>query len=114
MVHYELVGRKENRRINFDDEKSNEYRSVIADSPYFDEDWYKRTYDILDMDCADHYWKIGFAKGYNPGPDFSTDEYYECNYDVKKVGLNPLVHYEIFGRDEGRKLKLSDEDIEDD
>ena len=113
LVHYELVGRKENRKINFDDERCNKYRSAIADSPYFDEDWYNSTYDIQDMDCADHYLNIGFAKGYNPGPDFSTDKYYEYYRDVKQVGLNPLVHYELYGKYEGRKLKLPDEDIED-
>ena len=113
LVHYELVGRKENRLLYFHDKKYQLHRSAIADSHYFDKNWYKRTYDIQDMDCVDHYWKIGFAKGYNPGPDFSTDEYNECNPDVKEFGLNPLVHYELYGRDEGRKLKLPNDDIED-
>ena len=110
LVHYEMIGRKRNRSLFFNDEKYNWHRSAISNSDYFDEDWYKRNYDTHDMNCVDHYWKIGFARGYDPGPDFSTDEYNECNPDVKEYGLNPLVHYEIYGRKEKRKLRVSDKD----
>ena len=104
LVHYEMYGKKENRKINLPDDKYETHRSAVLNSPYFDKEWYERTYDIHDMDCVDHYWKIGFAKGYNPSPDFSTNEYYQCNPDVQEFGLNPLVHYEMYGRKEGRKL----------
>ena len=110
LVHYEMIGRKEKRKLFMNDEIYQMHRSAISDSPYFEEDWYKHTYDIQDMNSIDHYWKIGFARGYDPGPDFSTDEYYECNPDVKEYGLNPLVHYEQFGRKEKRKLRVSDKD----
>ena len=107
LLHFELYGKNENRVTNISNEKNEEYRSSIYNSPYFNRNWYRDNYGIGDANPIDHYLKIGFAKGYNPGPDFSTFEYYECNPDVKDYGLNPLVHYELFGRNENRKLRNS-------
>lgn len=109
LLHYELYGRGENRELKLADERYDEFYSSILNSPYFDEDWYKSTYDIGDWDSAGHYLKVGFTLDYNPGPNFSTREYYDCNIDVEEYGMNPLAHYEIYGRDEGRKLN-PDED----
>ena len=79
----------------------------IAKSPYFNESWYKNEYNIPDdVDCAEHYLKIGFAKLYNPSNEFSTYEYYECNKDVKDHIMNPLLHYEKYGRNEQREIHL--------
>lgn len=108
LVHYELYGRKEKRPINIAEHNYEMFYNSILDSPYFDKDWYKSTYDIGDWDAVEHYMKIGYARGFNPGPDFSTNDYYECNPDIKEYGMNALVHYEIYGRAEGRKLKKSD------
>ena len=103
LLHYELYGKGDNRVLKFSDEQYFKFYSSISNSPYFDEDWYKSTYDIGDWDSAEHYLKVGFALCYNPGPEFST--HYAANRDVEEYGMNPLVHYELFGRDEGRKLK---------
>lgn len=109
LVHYELFGRKEKRDIYFSDEQHQKDHDLILDSPYFDKEWYEGNYDLNGYDdCVYHYLNIGFAKGYNPGPDFSTDEYYECHPDVKKHGMNALLHYERYGRKEGRKISLND------
>ena len=78
---------------------------MILNSPYFDGEWYKSTYNIGDdVDPIGHYLSIGYAKEYNPGPNFSTHGYYERNIDVKRHGMNPLIHYERHGRNEGRKI----------
>ena len=61
-----------------------------------------------DIDPVEHYLKIGFALGYNPGPDFSTKDYYNANNDVEEYGMNPLLHYEMYGRREQRKLSFND------
>ena len=112
LIHYEKYGRKENRLMRISDKNQRDYE-VILNSPLFDKGWYERTYDIgEDIDSINHYLLTGYAKGYNPGPDFSTHEYYECNKDVKEDKENPLVHYELFGRKEKRKFKFSDEDIQ--
>ena len=110
LLHYERYGRKENRFVSFEDRDERSYDSIL-NSPYFDEDWYKRTYKLdEDEDAVNHYLYVGYAKGYNPGPDFSTHEYYECNIDVKRHGMNPLIHYERHGRNENRFVSFEDKD----
>ena len=107
LVHYEKLGKNEGRPLSVD-----EYHlSIISNSPYFDREWYEKTYDLSDVpeSGATHYLKIGFKKGFNPGPDFDTNMYYELNSDIKRKGINPLLHYEMYGRKENRKIKLESE-----
>lgn len=40
----------------------------------------------------------------NPHPLFDSSYYYENNPDVKNKGLNPLVHYILYGAEEGREF----------
>ena len=108
LVHYELYGRREKRKIELPDDKRELYHSTILNSEYFNEEWYRKIYDIPDEDCASHYLNIGFVKRYDPGPDFSTNDYNECNKDVEDFGINPLLHYELYGKKEHRCVKLED------
>ena len=111
LVHYELRGRKEKRKIHFSNRRHQNDYNMILESPYFDKDWYESNYDLSGFDdSVYHYLNIGYTKGYNPGPDFSTDEYYECHPDVREHGMNPLLHYERYGRQEGRKISLKNND----
>ncbi len=57
-------------------------------------------------DAAMHYLLHGADEGLDPGPFFSTNGYLRQNPDVAQRGMNPLAHYELFGRKEGRKLAL--------
>ncbi|MBM3563835.1 MAG: class I SAM-dependent methyltransferase [Alphaproteobacteria bacterium] len=57
-------------------------------------------------DGAMHYLLRGAKEGLDPGPFFSTSGYLRQNPDVARNGANPLAHYELFGRKEGRKLAL--------
>ena len=107
LLHYELYGKRENRAINLADEVNQKYYNAIADSSYFDGDWYGRTYGV-EGDCVDHYLNVGYALGFNPGPDFSTREYYDCNKDVEDYGMNPLLHYELYGQYESRMIWVSE------
>lgn len=107
LLHYELYGRKEKRKLLLSDELNKKNYEFIAKSPYFNESWYKNEYNLSDdVDCVEHYLKIGFAKLYDPSNEFSTYEYYQCNEDVKQHILNPLLHYEKYGRNEDRKIHL--------
>ena len=112
LVHYELNGKKENRDIKLSDEKKEKKYLTILNSEYFDAEWYENEYDISDsnLDSAKHYLKIGYKKGFNPGPNFNTLDYYEVNSDVEASGMNPLLHYELNGKKEGRRLKAFNED----
>lgn len=73
---------------------------TVRTSLLFDENWYKTTYQIKHMDGALHYLLIGFNEGNDPSPFFSTSKYFACFPDVKVAGMNPLVHYEIYGLQE--------------
>ena len=59
------------------------------------------------MDAAFHYLTYGGREGRDPGPFFSTREYLVKFPDVAVSRLNPLVHYEIYGRREMRRIPLS-------
>ena len=105
LLHYELHGREEERYLQISELNKMNY-SIIFKSSFFDEEWYKSTYDLDDdVDYVEHYLKEGYKIGYDPGPDFSTNDYYDANPDVKEYGMNALVHYELYGRDEGRDMK---------
>lgn len=77
----------------------------MQSSHLFDSGWYLANYpDVAShaVDPADHYLLHGAAEGRDPGPDFSTQSYWECNPDVRASGVNPLLHYMRYGRKEGR------------
>lgn len=77
---------------------------TIATSPFFDEKWYGGEYgDLLgDAVAAKHYLSVGWLCGCNPGPFFVGDGYLRQNSDIVAAGINPLLHYERYGRAEGR------------
>jgi len=109
LVHYEQFGRKENRQYKISKEDLERQLSFIIDSKYFDEDWYCETYNLSkEENLSKHYLKLGFKQGFNPGPNFDNEEYYECNLDVKAAGINPLLHYEQYGKDECRTIHVAD------
>ncbi|MEQ9039225.1 MAG: glycosyltransferase family 2 protein [Silicimonas sp.] len=80
---------------------------LVRTSEYFDPEWYVRTYPEVGAVAGAlcHYLSQGAAKGYDPGPKFSTSAYLAANPDVRDAGCNPLVHYIRFGRDEGRGIQ---------
>ncbi len=56
---------------------------------------------------ASHYATIGWQKGYDPNPWFSTEAYLEDYPGVKEAGLVPLFHFLEMGADEGKECKPS-------
>jgi O-antigen biosynthesis protein len=80
---------------------------LLRKSPLVNPVWYRQTYSDLSkapIDVARHYLEHGAAEGRNPGPFFDTIAYLEQNPDVRASGLNPLVHYILYGEREGRPL----------
>lgn len=76
----------------------------------FDEKWYQRHYpESLEYpeDSYNHYINIGWKKGYDPSPYFSTEQYLKKNPDVKNSGKCPLIHYLSDGEKEGRSVDYS-------
>lgn len=83
--------------------KVSDYK-VLSKSKYFDKKWYLKTYPDVKrakMDPIEHYLKFGWKEGRNPGPKFSTEGYVRRYSDVKN---NPLLHYELVGKGENRKI----------
>ena len=73
---------------------------IIRKSSYFDENWYREKYQV-DGDPALHYLNKGWLENYNPSARFSSADYLINNPDIHDI--NPLLHYEVFGKNEGRK-----------
>lgn len=82
---------------------------LIKKSKYFDPSWYVENYIIKNnlkvADVALHYLEEGYAKGFDPGPEFSSLGYLGYYRDVLSAGINPLVHFLRSGQREGRKSK---------
>ena len=57
-----------------------EDKNLIANSVFFDADWYKKNYGFGKyLDAANHYLTVGWKENKNPSPFFSTAEYLEKN-----------------------------------
>jgi hypothetical protein len=80
---------------------------LIAESQLFNGGWYLAHYPEAaksGMPPALHYVCVGAARGFDPGPPFSSSAYLARNPDVAAAGMNPLLHYLRFGREEGRDI----------
>ncbi len=80
----------------------------IQDSGFFDPVWYASRYRTGSRNAAEHYLKRGWRNGNDPSLAFSTEKYLAANPDVRERGMNPLLHYETYGRKEGRRVYPSD------
>lgn len=56
------------------------------------------------LEMMDHYLRAGVEEGIDPSPAFSTAGYLNKHPDVANAGLNPLFHFLLHGRDEGRTV----------
>lgn len=82
---------------------------VVRASPLFDSDWYRASHpDVGDRDPVADYLAHGGADQRDPGPSFSARRYLDDHADVARSGMDPLVHYERFGRVEGRRIRPSE------
>ena len=119
LVHYLMHGQQEGR-IPTKPNKSTE-KELIAKSTYFDSEFYlkqiskngqnellesKSQFDSglqqdLSANILEHYLNIGWHQGLNPSVYFDTQFYLDEYSDVLNFG-NPLVHYLVYGKQEGR------------
>lgn len=62
-----------------------------------------------DFDPVRHYLREGWNTGMNPSADFNANYYLETHPDVLEAGINPLVHYLLYGyREKRAAIKLLD------
>jgi hypothetical protein len=88
-----------------------EQRDLIADSGWFDVDYYlEQNPDVrsVGIDPVMHYLKWGAAEGRDPSPRFDSDSYLDNHPEVFWAGTNPLVHYLERGMAQGLKIKTVD------
>ena len=79
----------------------------IRASGLFDSAWYLTEYpevQALGMDPIEHFLWLGARLGRNPGPKFDTRLYLDLNEDVARAGVNPLLHYVRWGKNERRSV----------
>ncbi|MUH71381.1 hypothetical protein [Psychrosphaera haliotis] len=84
---------------------------LVKGSALFNATWYEKQYpDVktVDMSAAEHYVKHGGFEFRDPGPGFSSQRYLIRYQDVAKAKLNPLCHYILTGKSEGRKIEASE------
>lgn len=59
---------------------------IIAESAYFDAQWYREKYHITQGDPAAHYLNEGWKLGFDPSERFSTSEYLRRRCDIVDSG----------------------------
>lgn len=76
---------------------------IIEESDLFDAVWYASRYrDISEVEALRHFATHGWKESRAPGPLFCCSQYVERYPDIAESEMNPLVHYEVTGRSEGR------------
>lgn len=87
--------------------KKEQYIGLIKDSGLFDVEWYQKIcpeLSKLPLTPVEHYLSIGYKMGLNPSEKFNGNLYLERYPDVAEEGVNPLIHYILFGKNEGRTI----------
>lgn len=54
-----------------------------------------------------HYLSVGWKQERDPSPNFSSAQYLLAYPDVRELGMEPLRHYCLYGRAEGRQTFMS-------
>lgn len=82
------------------------YFDIIRKSRYFDKKYYTKKYQeyLEGLDPVTHYICKGWKQGFNPSKKFSNDIYLSSYIDIYKSNMNPLVHYELYGKSEKREI----------
>ena len=66
--------------------KKNKKLEIIKNSALFDANWYKLAYPESKSNPVEHYYKIGWKKGYCPSPIFDGNKYkFNFIYKISKV-----------------------------
>lgn len=121
LIHYLTFGEKEGRRVRFGPQAFGSYerpdeqelRKIVTGSTLFDPDWYVSTYPdvpLSNLDPEVHYLRFGMLGRRNPSKNFDGVRYLREHLDVQRSGSNPLVHFELRGRVEGRTYHPASED----
>lgn len=74
----------------------------------FDHKFYLEEYYDLKkgsrQELFSHFLLTGIHEGRSPNPFFDVSEYLSSYKDVLRSGMNPIVHYHLHGKNEGRQI----------
>ncbi|MBR0270956.1 MAG: glycosyltransferase family 2 protein [Methanobrevibacter sp.] len=87
--------------------KYRRYYNEIDNSGLFNHDFYNEMYEDVSGDALTHYLVKGYKEGKLPSLDFDPDFYQKAYPDVKQADLNPLFHYVVYGKSEGKFIQQS-------
>ena len=71
----------------------------------FDPAFYRKANPHVDFSAIsplEHYATTGWREGRDPSADFSTNGYLQRYADVRAADVNPLFHFAVYGKAEGR------------
>lgn len=76
---------------------------LLCRNGLFDRQWYVTQYPgVPKQKALSHFLLVGGYQGHSPGPGFDSAFYLASNPDVAQARMNPALHFEQFGRREGR------------
>lgn len=120
IIDYILEKKGNKKEINTEKDNHNikdslEY-NLIKNSELFDEEFYVNCNPLIESyeDPIEHFLINGCEEKYPTSKYFDVEFYLEHNGDVKRAGLNPLVHFITNGKKENRihrRARLSSLDI---
>lgn len=95
--------------MKYDQMTSENCQSEIRNiEDFFDEAFYvSQLKGDKPADALLHFSQIGWKRGLDPSPNFSTNFYLERYDDIREKELNPFEHFVIHGLDEGRDSMTS-------
>ncbi|MDC7682863.1 glycoside hydrolase family 99-like domain-containing protein [Asticcacaulis sp. BYS171W] len=111
LLHYISYGKSEGRVAFTSTKTFNPDVTVITDlyivKIYLDVNFYNKQLSgahLTQDDAAAHYLSQGWKEGLDPSPTFSTSGYLGLYADVLEAGMNPVLHFYMYGRSEGRQM----------
>ena len=116
LLHYLLFGMREGRRIRpvefaQDPVQAEDIRAqaeLIANSKFFDAEWYLTQYPGARSEpwpASVDYLRNRAWLGRHPSLLFDGEWYLERHEDVRQTGVDPLVHYLLYGQAEDREIR---------
>ena len=80
---------------------------IIKNSEYFDKEWYLNQNPDLAQNHKDpiaHYLLKGWKAGVSPSVKFDNNDYIYNHQEIYDKNINPLIHYENYGKEKGYKI----------
>jgi len=108
--------RKLINKVSSADSVKTQHKALFLKTPIFEEQYYIAACEAASVkgklpasrgEAITHYLDVGACLGLNPSSAFDTTWYLERYRDVRQSGMNPLAHYLLHGKQEGRLPKPS-------